>query len=102
LRLATLFLGMPVEAFLGLTIMSMSKPIAPGYTVSDTHTGGATFWISSMFVMTVAIIVSLRQWMQAEERKAARLDAALDAALDLDRAIAAQRSAERPKPVEAG
>jgi putative copper resistance protein D len=98
LRLATLFLGMPLEAFLGLTIMSMSKPIAPGYTVADTHTGGAVFWISSMLVMAVAIIVSLRQWMQAEDRRAARLDAALD----LDRAIAEQLPAEHPKPVEAG
>ena len=78
LRLGTLFLGMPIEAFLGLTIMSMSKPIAPGYTLTGTHAGGAVFWITSMLIMGTAIIVSLRQWMQSEDRRAARLDAALD------------------------
>ena len=43
--------------------------------------------------MVVAIIVSLRQWMRAEDRKAARLDAAHDR----DRALA-----EHPEPMEAG
>ncbi len=86
LRLLTLFLGMPLEAFLGLTIMSMSKPIAKGYTLAGTHAGGAVFWITSMLVMGVAIVVSLRQWMQTEDRRAARIDAALDREFEAEQA----------------
>lgn len=86
LRLLTLFLGMPLEAFLGLTIMSMSKPIAKGYTLAGTHAGGAVFWITSMLVMGVAIVISLRQWMQAEDRRSARIDAALDREFEAEQA----------------
>ncbi len=78
LRLGALFIGMPIEAFLGLAIMSMARPIAPGYTLANTHDGGATFWITSMFVMAIAILVSLGQWVRSEDRKAARIDAAFD------------------------
>lgn len=77
-RLIMLFSGMPVESFLALTILNMSEPIAPGYTVIGTHTGGDVFWITSMLVMVAAIIVAMTQWVKSEERLGARINAQFD------------------------
>ena len=91
IRFANLLLGIPFESFLGIAIMSDKAPIAPMYTVSGTHTGGAVLWVLSELSIAVAIIPLYRQWTRVEERRAVRLDRRLMAAL----------MTGRPVPVEA-
>lgn len=81
-RLVALFMGMPLEAFLGVAIMNRSASIAPEHTLSDTHAGGAVFWGASMLVTLGASMVVLAQWMRSEQRQAAREDRRPGAAED--------------------
>ena len=94
LRLGGLFLGMPLEAFLALAIMSLSKPIAPNLTVAGTHNGGSVFWITSMLVMAVAIAVAVAQWISSEERKANRYVAEMDRRAALEPELNAAEEAQ--------
>ena len=73
-RLIAMFVGMPLEVFLGLALMNFSKPIAPEHTLSGTHAGGALFWGASMLITFAAALIMLAQWMRREEREAARND----------------------------
>ncbi|HEX4539148.1 MAG TPA: cytochrome c oxidase assembly protein [Acidimicrobiales bacterium] len=73
-RIIAMFVGMPLEVFLGLAIMNLGSPIAPQHTLSDTHTGGAVFWGASMIITFAAALVMLDQWMRQEERRARRRD----------------------------
>ncbi len=74
LRILAMFVGMPFEVFLGVAVMNFSRPIAPEHTLSDTHTGGAVFWVASMAITFLAALVMVAQWMRAEERQAVRED----------------------------
>ncbi len=74
MRLGLLFVGIPFEAFLGISMMSMGTPIAPEHTLTDTRTGGGIFWILSMAIMLGAAIVIVVNWMNQEERRARRVD----------------------------
>jgi len=74
-RLLNLLIGVPFLSFLGIAIMSDSTPVAPMYTLSSTHSGGALLWIlSEMLTVPAAVAVAL-QWLRVEERRAARADA---------------------------
>jgi putative copper resistance protein D len=73
-RIIAMFVGMPLEVFLGLAILNLGSPIAPEHTLSDTHAGGAVFWGASMIITFAAALVMLNQWMSQEERAGARRD----------------------------
>jgi putative copper resistance protein D len=73
-RIIAMFVGMPLEVFLGLAIMNLGSPIAPQHTLSDTHAGGAVFWGASMLITFGAAMIMLNQWMRQEERAGARRD----------------------------
>ncbi len=73
-RIIAMFVGMPLEVFLGLAILNLGSPIAPEHTLSDTHNGGAVFWGASMIITFAAALVMLDQWMSQEERSARRRD----------------------------
>ena len=88
IRIATLFLGMPWEAFLGVTLMSSSRPIATINTVAGTQTGGETFWILAMLVNGLALGVIVRQWFRQVEREGPREDRRLLASSAADTARA--------------
>ena len=51
------------------------------YTVGGTHSGAAILWIGAELFTFLALIPVFVQWVRHEERKAARYDAQLDAAL---------------------
>lgn len=74
IRIATLLLGMPWEAFLGVTLMSASRPIASINSVGGTHTGGETFWILAMLANGLALGVLVKQWFRQLEREGPRED----------------------------
>jgi putative copper resistance protein D len=73
-RIIAIFVGMPLEVFLGLAILNLGSPIAPQHTLSDTHAGGALFWGASMLITFGAAMIILNQWMRQEERAGARRD----------------------------
>ena len=74
-KLMNLLLGVPFLSFLGIAIMSDSRPVAPMYTLSSTHSGGALLWIlSEMLTVPAAVVVAL-DWLKAEEKGASREDA---------------------------
>jgi cytochrome c oxidase assembly factor CtaG len=72
LRLFGLGLGMPAESFLGIALMSASRPIAPEHTLADTHTGGSLFWFLSMAVTAAAMMVIGSEWLRSEQRATER------------------------------
>ena len=78
-RIIAMFVGMPIEVFLGVVLLNFGHPIAPQHTLSDTQAGGALFWGASMLITFAAAMVMLAQWMGQEERRAARHDRVLSA-----------------------
>jgi putative copper resistance protein D len=81
-RMLNLFIGVPVETWLGVALMNESlsqvRSDAPMYTLASVHTGGSLLWMFSEIASAGAILPIFVQWMRSEERKGARADAALD------------------------
>jgi putative copper resistance protein D len=96
-RLGNLFLGIPFESFLGIALMNNSRPVAPMYTVADTHAGGSVLWAVTELFTLAGLFMVMGQWMKAEERAAAREDRRLDA---LEEAARAQADGEIPAAAE--
>jgi putative membrane protein len=87
-RLTSLLIGVPIESFLALALLSTTRPAASMYTVGSTHAGAAILWIGAELFTFLALIPVFAQWVRFEERKAARYDAQLDAELAANRAQA--------------
>jgi putative copper resistance protein D len=81
LRMVSLLIGVPIEAFLALALLSDSRPVASMYTLSSTHAGAAILWVGAELFTFLAIIPVFVQWVRSEERKTAREDARMDAEL---------------------
>jgi len=81
-RMLNLFIGVPVETWLGVALMNESRGTAHAdaamYTLASIHSGGSLLWVFSEVASAGAILPIFIQWMRSEERKAARADAALD------------------------
>jgi putative membrane protein len=93
-RLTSLLLGVPIESFLAVALLSTTRPAASMYTVGSTHAGAGILWIGAEFFTFLALIPVFAQWVRYEERKAARYDAQLDAELAAERAGAATPASE--------
>ena len=81
LRMVNLLIGVPIEAFLALALLSDSRPVASMYTLSSTHSGAAILWVGAELFTFLALIPVFVQWVRSEERKTAREDARMDAEL---------------------
>lgn len=81
LKLLNLSLGVPVEAFLGIAMMMKRAPLAPMYTLTSSHHGGALLWGASEIATVLAGIPIFVEWVRSDERAARRIDARLDAGL---------------------
>ncbi len=81
LRMVNLLIGVPIEAFLALALLSDSHPVASMYTLSSTHAGAAILWVGAELFTFLALIPVFVQWVRSEERKTAREDARMDAEL---------------------
>jgi putative copper resistance protein D len=77
-KMLNILLGTGIEAFLGVAILASSHPIASMYTLSGTRSGGALLWVSTEFVTLGAFLPIFLQWMNSEERIAARYEATID------------------------
>jgi putative copper resistance protein D len=78
-RLTNLLIGIPVESFLALALMSNVRPAASMYSLASTHSGAGILWIGAELFTVIAIIPVFIQWVRLEERKGLRYDAQLDA-----------------------
>jgi putative membrane protein len=78
-RMGNLLIGVPIESFLALALLSETRPAASMYTVASSHSGAAILWIGAELFTFLALIPIFFQWVRFEERKTARLEAQLDA-----------------------
>lgn len=90
-RLLYVMLAVPFHVFLGLAVLSAHPPIAASYyaalhrhwgpsLAADQRIGGGILWaVGDLFGLIPGAVV-VAQWLQADERRQAREDAALDAA----------------------
>jgi putative copper resistance protein D len=87
-RILYLFVAMPAMAFLGLTIVTSRHVLYPAYAqadgvaqaLADQRAAGAIMWAGTMILIVPALGLVLLDWMRAEEREAARVDARLERA----------------------
>jgi cytochrome c oxidase assembly factor CtaG len=88
-RALLLFLAVPVDTFVGLSLDSESHEIFPAFVamhrtwgmslVMTLHVGGVIMWVGGDTLMTAALIPVVWEWVRLEERKATRFDRELDA-----------------------
>jgi putative membrane protein len=89
-RLLYLGLAMPQNSFLGVAIMSAGSVLYRHYAtldrrwgpspLADQQLGGTLMWVVGDLAFLVGGAAVIAAWMRHEERRAARLDARLDAA----------------------
>jgi len=80
MKMVALLIGVPIESFLALALLSTTRPVASMYTVPSTHAGAAILWIGAEAFTFLALIPVFVQWLRVEGRRTARIDAELDAA----------------------
>ena len=80
-KMTSLLLGVPIESFLALALLSTTRPVASIYSLGSTHSGAGILWVGAEFFTFLALIPVFAQWVRTEERKGARYDAQLDAEL---------------------
>ena len=80
MKMVALLIGVPIESFLALALLSTTRPAASMYTVSSTHAGAAILWVGAEAFTFLALIPVFVQWLRVEGRRTARIDAELDAA----------------------
>ncbi len=80
-KMVALLIGVPLESFLALSLLSDSTTAAPMYSLASTHSGAGLLWIGAELFTMIALIPVFLQWLKSEQRATARLDAQLDAEL---------------------
>lgn len=80
-RMLYVLVAIPFHTILGVALITQTKLIAPGITLSDQQAGAGILWSAGEALGLVAVMVVAAQWMNAEEREAVRLDRQLDAAV---------------------
>jgi putative copper resistance protein D len=96
-KLTSLLIGIPIESFLALALLSTSRPAASIYTLSSTHSGAGILWVGAELFTFLALIPVFVQWVRFEDRKGARYDAQLDAEEE-ERAAAGANRPARAQP----
>ncbi|HTV12917.1 MAG TPA: cytochrome c oxidase assembly protein [Acidimicrobiales bacterium] len=87
-RFALVLLCVPFDAYLGLEVGSVSKPLyAIGNTLSDTRAGGNVLWALAELFIVGALALLFVDWARDEERRAILADRQLDAAMAAARGI---------------
>ncbi len=88
-RILYLVLAMPLEAFLGVAILSagsvlyahyrtLPAPFGGAAALADQSNAGAVMWMTGDVVVLVAGLLVARAWMRHDEMRQARLEADLD------------------------
>lgn len=84
IRIALLFLAVPVDTFVGVTLNAETHEIFPALAalhrtwglslVADLRTGGVIMWVGGDTLMSLAIIPVVLSWVRREERSEHRVD----------------------------
>ncbi len=79
-----LFLAVPVDTFVGLTLSLENREIFPAEAalhrtwgpsiLTDLHVGGVIMWVGGDILMMLAFIPVIVQWVRLEERRALSVD----------------------------
>jgi cytochrome c oxidase assembly factor CtaG len=77
LKLLNLFIGIPIEAFLGVALLLKTTSVAPMYTLTTTHMGGGVLWVATELATVAALVPLYAQWAKHDARAARRIDARL-------------------------
>jgi putative copper resistance protein D len=102
LRMVNLLIGVPLESFLAIALLSSRQTIAPMYSLSSTHAGAGVLWVLTELLTVAAVIPIYFQWMASEDRKTAREDARLDAEAAQLASAKARGTDERARDPHAG
>jgi putative membrane protein len=78
-KMLNLLIGIPVESFLGLSLLLTSHPAAPMYTLTNTRAGGGVLWAGAEVATLAALAPVFLQWYAADTREGRRIDARLAA-----------------------
>jgi putative membrane protein len=73
-RILYIGVALPFHTILGMALLSQRTPIAAGLTIGDQQAGAGILWTAGEVMSVLAMIVVGVQWMNAEEREAARAD----------------------------
>lgn len=73
-RAGSVFLGMPFEAFLGISMSEFATPIDPINTLTNTHVAGDTFWSFAMSLSGLCVAAVAFQWFGQLEREKGQED----------------------------
>lgn len=79
-RMVYVLVALPFHTIIGVALVTQTKLIAPGLTLSDQQTGAAILWTAGEMLGLIAMMIVAAQWMTAEEREAIRQDRRLIAA----------------------
>jgi putative membrane protein len=82
-KIINLLIGVPVESFLGIALLSKRAPVAPMYSLVTTHVGGGVLWAATEIVTIFAVGPVFFEWMRSDARLAKRIDARIDAGEDV-------------------
>jgi putative membrane protein len=74
LRAASVFFGMPFEAFLGISVSDYLTPIDPINTLANTHAADEMFWAGAMFVSALCLASIGVQWFHQLDRETRQED----------------------------
>ena len=102
LRMVNLLIGVPLESFLAIALLSSRQTIAPMYSLSSTHAGAGVLWVLTELLTVAAVIPIYFQLMASEDRKTAREDARLDAEAAQLASTKARGTEERARDPHAG
>lgn len=80
-RMLYVLMALPFHTILGVALVTQTKLLAPGLSLSDQQTGAAILWTAGELLGLVAMMIVAAQWMAAEEREALREDRRLAEAL---------------------
>ncbi len=88
MRALLLFLAVPVDTFVGLTLSLETSEIFPAFSaehrtwgpslLTDLHIGGVIMWVGGDVLMMLALIPVVVAWVRREERHATRFDRELE------------------------
>lgn len=74
-------LGMPIDSVLAVSLLTggTTKSIAPNmYSPGNVATGAAVFWILSMVLTSMGVLVPARRWLNREQRASQKANDRLD------------------------
>jgi putative membrane protein len=78
-KIINLLIGIPVESFLGIALLTKATPVAVIYSLATTHTGGGVLWAATEVATLAAIAPIYVEWTRTDARIARRVDARIDA-----------------------